>query len=198
MTLALFDFDGTITTKDSFLDFIFFCHGIPKTLLGILCNSPFLILMILKFYPRGKAKEKIWNHFFGGWAEDKFNACATNYVQNRLPQILRPQALKKLAWHKAQGHTIVIVSASFENYLAFWTNKEKVNLLATQGQVIDKRISGRLASKNCHGEEKIRRIKQKYHLKDFNHVAAYGDSRGDLALKTIATEFYYKPFRSKT
>lgn len=198
MTLAIFDFDGTITTKDSFLDFIVFCCGIPKTLLGILCNSPFLALMILKIYPRGKAKEKIWNHFFGGWSEDKFDSCVKNYVQNRLPKILRPQAIEKILWHKDQGHKVLVVSASFENYLNVWSKKESLDLIATEGEVQNGKITGRFASENCYGQEKVRRIRKKYNLKDFDDIYAYGDSRGDLALKTIATEFYYKPFRSKT
>lgn len=195
MTLAIFDFDGTITTKDSFLDFIFFCHGVPQTILGIFINSPFLILMILKIYPRGKAKEKIWNHFFGGWPEDKFDSCAKNYVQNHLPKIFRPQAIEKIGWHKTQGHKIVVVSASFENYLSVWCKKEDIDLIATQVEVKNEKITGVFASQNCYGEEKIRRIKEKFNLKNFDYVTAYGDSRGDLPLKTIANEFHYKPFR---
>ncbi len=198
MTLVLFDFDGTITTKDSFLDFIFFCHGIPKTLLGILCNSPFLAMMILKIYPRGKTKERIWNHFFGGWPQEKFTSCAQDFTQKRLTQILRPQALEKLAWHKAQGHTILIVSASFENYLSIWCKTKGVDLIATQAEVREEKLTGAFASPNCYAQEKIRRIQEKYNLKNFQYIYAYGDSRGDLPLKTIANEFHYKPFRSKT
>ena len=197
MTLAFFDFDGTITTQDSFLDFIFFCHGILRTLWGIAVNCLFLILMILKIYPRGKTKQKIWNHFFAGWTQAKFESYAKDYIQKRLPRILRPQALEKLAWHKTQGHKIVVVSASFENYLGFWCKKEEVNLLATQAEIKDGKITGQFASANCYGDEKLRRIQDAYNLKDFDFIYAYGDSRGDLPLKKIANEFYYKPFRTK-
>ncbi len=193
--LALFDFDGTITTKDSFLDFIFFCRGIPKTILGILINSPFLVLMIFKIYPRGKTKEKIWNYFFGRWPQEKFTTYAEDFTKKRLPQILRPQAIEKILWHKTQGHKIVVVSASFENYLSFWCKKEGIDLIATQVEIKDGKITGAFASQNCYGQEKVHRIKEKYNLKDFNDIIAYGDSRGDLPFKKIATEFHYKPFR---
>jgi phosphatidylglycerophosphatase C len=67
MTLAIFDFDGTISSKDSFEDFIFFTHGFTKTALGILFNSPVLVLYLLKIISNEQAKQKIFNYFYGGW-----------------------------------------------------------------------------------------------------------------------------------
>ena len=107
---------------------------------------------------------------------------------------LRPAALEKLNWHKKEGHTIVIVSASFEEYLKFWCKQEGIALLATTIEVKDGKFTGKFASPNCYGDEKIRRIKQTYNLQDFSHITAYGDTKGDLPLKEIAHEFHYKPF----
>ena len=55
--IAFFDFDGTITTKDSLLEFIRFYHGDIKTILGILILSPILVLYKMKIIPNYKAKE---------------------------------------------------------------------------------------------------------------------------------------------
>ncbi|MCB9772383.1 MAG: HAD family hydrolase [Candidatus Omnitrophica bacterium] len=195
MNLAIFDFDGTISTKDSFEDFIFFSHGRVKTVLGILKNAPTLLQYLFGSMSNSYAKEKIFTYFYQGWEITKFDQFAQRHALERLPKILRPQALEKLAWHKAQGHKIVIVSASFENYLGVWCKREGFELLATQLQVIDDKITGKFASNNCFGEEKINRLKQAYNLADFEFIYAYGDSRGDLPLKTIANEFHYKPFR---
>lgn len=196
MNLAIFDFDGTLSTKDSFEDFIFFTHGFTKTVLGFLFNSPVLILYLLKMISNEQAKQKIFAHFYGGWEEDQFNTLAFQYTQQCLPQILRPKALKRLAWHKKEKHKIVVVSASFENYLSAWCQKEGIDLIATQIEIKDGKLTGQFASANCYGDEKIRRINAVYNLKDFSTIYAYGDSRGDLPLKTIATEFHYKPFRT--
>lgn len=195
MNLAIFDFDGTISTKDSFEDFIFFCHGKVKTVCGLLQNSPTLLQYLFGSMSNSNAKERIFAHFYQNWEITKFDNFAQRHARERLPKILRPGALEKLAWHKAQGHKIVIVSASFENYLSVWCKKEGFDLLATQLHVIDNKITGKFASKNCYGEEKINRLKQAYNLADFEFIYAYGDSRGDLPLKTIANEFHYKPFR---
>ena len=196
MTLAIFDFDGTISTKDSFEDFIFFTHGFTKTVLGILINSPILVLYLLKIISNEQAKQKIFAHFYGGWEADRFKTLATQYTQKYLPKILRPKALERLAWHKKEGHKIVVVSASFENYLSGWCQNEGIDLIATQVEIKNDKLTGQFASPNCYGDEKIHRINQVFNLKDFSTIYAYGDSRGDLPLKTIATEFHYKPFRA--
>lgn len=196
MNLAIFDFDGTITTKDSFEDFILFSQGWMKTTVGLLKQAPALLQYLFGSMSNSEAKQKIFAHFYQGWETVKFDMYAEHYVKERLPQILRPAALEKLNWHKKEGHTIVIVSASFENYLHFWCQKEGVALLATKLEVKDGKFTGKFASPNCYGEEKIRRIKQAYNLKDFAHITAYGDTKGDLPLKEIAHEFHYKPFKN--
>jgi phosphatidylglycerophosphatase C len=50
------------------------------------------------------------------------------------------------------------------------------------------------ASRNCYGEEKVRRIKTSYNLDEFDHIYAYGDSEGDKAMLDLAHERYYKHF----
>ena len=195
MSLAIFDFDGTVTTKDSFADFIFYSHGVLRTLWGVLVVSPVLILYVLKVIPNGKAKQKVFAYFYKGWEKKDFEAAATRYIQERLTAIIRPAAMKRLEWHKEQGHRIVIVSASFENYLKPWCEAHGFDLLATRVEVKDGKLTGQFASKNCYGEEKVNRIKEAYHLGDFEFIYAYGDSQADKSLAKIADEFHFKPFR---
>lgn len=195
MILAIFDFDGTITKKDSFVEFIFYTHGTAKTFLNGLVLSPILILYFLKILPNWKTKEIFLTYFYKGWDKKRFNAAALNYSQKKLPQIIKKSAMEKLQWHKKEEHKVVVVSASFENYLQPWCQKEGLDLIATKVEFIDNKISGNFMGKNCYGEEKISRIKEKYNLKSFDCIYAYGDSKGDLALKNIASEFHYKTFQ---
>jgi hypothetical protein len=51
-----FDFDGTLTTRDTLLEFIRFVFGIRRMLFGFLIYSPLLILMKLRLYSNYKAK----------------------------------------------------------------------------------------------------------------------------------------------
>ena len=70
--LALFDFDGTLTRRDTFLEFIRFCFGSGRLYAGLLLFSPLLILMKLHLYPNGKAKQQVFSHFFQGMDEHRF------------------------------------------------------------------------------------------------------------------------------
>lgn len=195
MKLAIFDFDGTVTTRNSFADFILSTHGIVGALWGLLVLSPALMAYALGFIPNWKAKQRVFAYFYKGWEKGRFEAAAGEYAREKLPAIVRPVALQRVEWHKEQGHRVVIVSASFEDYLKPWCDARGADLLATQVEIKEGRLTGEFASGNCYGEEKLDRLKQAYHLNDFEFIYAYGDSKGDKVLAKIANEFQYKPFR---
>ena len=60
-----FDFDGTLTTSDTLLEFIKYAKGTGRFLMVFLMYSPMLVLMKLHLYPNWKAKQKIFKYFFG-------------------------------------------------------------------------------------------------------------------------------------
>lgn len=195
MQLALFDFDGTISSKDSLGDFIQYALGKPIYYTGLLKLSPVLIAYGLGFIPNDIAKEKLISHFFKGWNAAAFEKLASQYSVEQIDKIIRPEALKKINWHQQQGHKIVIVSASLECWLKAWCEKNGIELIATQLEVINGKLSGKFASKNCHGAEKVQRINKAYHLDRYDYIYAYGDSQGDKELLALANESFYKPFR---
>lgn len=194
-SLALFDFDGTITTDDSLIKFIRHTVGDMKTLWGMIMLSPMLITYKLKFIPNYRAKEKMLSYFFKGMNEQQFKEVAEEYSLKNIHMILRPKAMEKITWHKEQRHTVVIVSASIECWLKPWCDQNELELIATKLEMKDNIITGKLLSKNCYGIEKIHRVKEKYTLNDYEYVYAYGDSQGDKELLKLADESFYKPFR---
>ena len=195
MKFAIFDFDGTITRKDSLVQFILFTHGPVKTALGFILLSPVMLLYVLKLLPNGKTKEIVLTYCYKGWDVVQFNRLAAEFAKSDLNKIVRSSALEKINWHIHEGHRVVIVSASIENYLESWCWEHRVEVLGTRLEVVDGLLTGKIEGKNCHGEEKVRRIKEKYNLKDFDFIYAYGDTRGDLALKEIAQEFHYRTLK---
>ena len=72
MQLGLFDFDGTLTTKDSLLDFISFSKGKLKLVLGLFVLSPILVAYRFKLVKGGNAKESALKLFFGGMEYNSF------------------------------------------------------------------------------------------------------------------------------
>jgi len=195
MNLAIFDFDGTITDRDSFKDFIVFTHGPGKMLLGILALSPVLFLYLIKCLSSSRTKEFVITHFYRGWDQKRLQHLGERYAQDRLPQIIKQSALDRITWHQSKGDRVVVVSASPEIYLRPWCGQQRVELLATRLQVHEEKITGKIDGKNCVKEEKVTRLKEYLDLTSFGHITAYGDSAGDSGLKQIAHEFHYKSFR---
>ena len=195
MKLALFDFDGTITKNDSLIKFIRFVAGDAKTLWGMMLLSPILTAYKLKIIPNYKAKQIMFSYFFKGIAEHQFQKVTEEYSLKHIDTMLRPKAMERIAWHKEQEHTVVVVSASIECWLKPWCDRNGLDLIATKIEIKNGLVTGKLLTKNCYGIEKANKVKEVYILDDYDYIYAYGDSRGDRELLELASESFYKPFR---
>ena len=193
--LALFDFDGTVSFKDSMAGFVRHAVGRRVYYMGMLKISPVLAAYVLKLMRNDVAKAKMMTHFFGGWEARRFHEAARRYALDHLDAIVRPEAMERIRWHREQGHTVVIVSASMGCWLQPWCDKEGVALIASKMQIEAGRVTGALDGPNCYGEEKVRRIRAVYDLEDFETVYAYGDTAGDRPMLALADEGFFKPFR---
>lgn len=195
MQIAFFDFDGTITTDDSLLKFIRFVVGNFKFMQGLAALSPVLILYKLKVIPNYKAKQMMLSYFFKGMSEKSFSEVAKKYSLEHIDSIVREDAMKQIQWHRANGHRVVVVSASLECWLYPWCEKNGLELIGTRLEILDGIITGRLLTKNCYGIEKVNRIRARYNLEEYEYIYAYGDSSGDREMLELAQKKAYKPFR---
>ena len=187
-----FDFDGTLTTKDTLLEFIRFAKGTLAFGLGFMRYAHLLVLMKLGFYPNWKAKQKAFAHFFKGMPLSDFDAlCQTFAASSR--HLLRPKGIEAIEKALNERSEVLIISASIDNWVQpFFAN---VKVLGTQIEVTDGKLTGRFLTKNCYGEEKVNRLKAIYPNRQDYHLTAFGDSRGDKEMLAFADESYYKPFR---
>lgn len=192
-----FDFDGTLTKKDTLLEFIRFAKGTDKMSLGFLLFSPLLILMKLNLYPNWKAKQKLFSYFFKGMKITDFNALCTSFAQEN-KHLLRPTGKEKLRKIMAEEKaTVLIISASIDNWVRpfFDETYEKIQILGTQIEVKENCLTGRFTTKNCYGKEKVNRLTALYPHREAYELIAFGDSRGDKELLVYADKAFYKPFR---
>jgi HAD superfamily hydrolase (TIGR01490 family) len=176
------------------LDFIQFAIGKPTYYLGLLKQSPMLVSYLLKRTPNSDAKQKLLTHYFSQYTTKQFETVARTYAKEHLPRIIRPKALDRIQWHQKHNHRVVIVSASAEDWLKSWAENIKVELIASQLDKSDGMITGRLQGDNCHGAEKVARLKTYLNLNDYHCIYAYGDSPGDKEMLALADEAHYKPF----
>ena len=195
MKLVLFDFDGTLTKKDSFIDFIIFYKGRIKFYKGLIYNSPMLFLYALKIIDNSSAKEKLFSYFFKFENKHIFQNTSERYAKERLERILRPKGIEQIKWHKDNNHKIIIVSASIENWIDPWCQKNNIELIATKIEIKNNVLTGNFLTKNCYGKEKVKRLKNMVDLKNYEEIYSYGDSKGDNELLAISDFPIYKPFR---
>lgn len=193
MKIVAFDFDGTLTTKDTLIEFIRYARGNGAFLLGFLLFLPLLVLMKLGFYPNWKSKQKVFSYFFKGMTIEYFNALCQRFAQD-YRHILRPQGLVTLNKALSNGAEVLIVSASIDNWVQPFF--PEVDVLGTKIEIVDGVLTGRFITNNCYGQEKVNRILELFPNRSEYHLTAYGDSRGDKEMLAFADESYYKPFRA--
>lgn len=193
--IAFFDFDGTITTKDTLLEFIKYSKGSFRFYLGFLLNSPWLIAYKLKVISNQQAKEKVLAFFFRNTPLDAFQELCDRFAAEIVPGLLRVKALQEIARLQAAGASVVIVSASPENWIKSWADQIGASLLATRLEIADQRLTGKIQGHNCYGEEKPRRIQETYTLSDYREIYTYGDTSGDMPMLRLGTASFFKPFR---
>ncbi len=205
-----FDFDGTLTTSDTLLEFIKYAKGRGRFLMVFLMYSPLLVLMKLHLYPNWKAKQQIFAHLFAGMRIEKFDALCRGFAEES-QHLLRPKGITLLHEALVAGAQVFIVSASIDNWVRPFfdiRNLKGVQVLGTQIEVEDGKLTGRFKSNNCYGTEKVRRIQEALSMprtadtedkaisdRSLYEIEAFGDSRGDKEMLAFADKGHYKPFR---
>lgn len=193
-TIAVFDFDGTLTTKDSFLRFILFAAPWYK-ILGSVMVFPVVIFYFLGLVSNNTAKERVFSYFFGGISSKQFRKISEEFSIKRLGAIIRKIALEKAMWHKNQGHKLVIASASMEDWIRPWAKNHGFDdVIATMPEIKDNKLTGKFSGKNCSGEEKLRRFLNKYPDREKYFIYAYSDSKKDKPLLTLVDASFLKNF----
>ena len=192
--LVLFDFDGTLTAKDSFIAFLRASNSPQKFFSGLLFLSPVLIFYKLGIIPNWKAKEIVIRFFYRGMDAENFFGLCKSFSEKNIPMLVKENAVKKLKEHIAAGHRAAVVTASLEPYMEEWCRTIGVDLIGTRLEIAGGKITGRFDGNNCYGEEKAKRIRGKYSLDTFEKIIAYGDSRGDKEMLELAGEKFYRVF----
>ncbi len=195
MKIAFFDFDGTITTKDTFVEIIRFHHGSFKCYAGFLLLSPYIFAFKARLISNQRAKERVLKFFFGGYTRERFEEICRSFANGRLPELLRPKALKEIQSLQQKNIEVVVVSASPAEWIRPWANTLGITVLSSSLFLENDKITGRLQGKNCHGREKVQRIEAAYTLSQYSDIYAYGDSSGDKEMLAMADYAFFKPFR---
>ncbi|RYE36102.1 MAG: HAD-IB family hydrolase [Sphingobacteriales bacterium] len=192
MDLALFDFDGTITSKDTFTSFIHFAVRPKKLALGKIFLAPLVAGYKLGIFPGSILRSSVSWLGFKNEQESDLNAVGLKYSQEFLPTVIRPKALERIEWHKNRGDVVVVVSASLSVYLTNWCKNYGINLICTELESKNGVLTGYYQQGDCSYARKASRILQKFNPSDYSMIYAYGDTKEDFAMLDLAQKKYYR------
>lgn len=183
--IAVFDFDGTLTSRDTLPDFIRFVFGGRRMVQGFMLFAPQIVLMKLHLMSNHAVKERLLRYFFGGMMQSELERYGRDYAE-RAMALLRDDVRCEFDAHVKNGDDVYVVSASLEE----WVRPVcmKIGAKSVIGTRFDTK-SGRYASPNCYGAEKVRRFREVEPERDTYHLKAYGDSRGDKEMFAFADEY---------
>lgn len=192
MNLALFDFDGTITTREMFPDFMHFAVAPRRLALGKVLLAPLVIGYKLGIVAGTLVRARVVDFGFRGVGETEFQHAGERFARQVLPGVVRPMALERIRWHQAQGDTVVVVSGAFDVYLSHWCQSMRLDLICSSLEAGDGVLTGRYRGEQCVGKEKTRRIREAYPVDDYPLVYAYGDTKEDLDMLKLADKQYFR------
>ena len=192
--VAYFDFDGTISNRDTFVPFLIFTVGswsffrkLPKLL-------PILFKYLCRIINNSQAKEATLKVVLKNYKFPFVDHKAKSFALTRLNKYIKPAIYAKLEWHREHHHTLILVSANLGIYLRYWAQLHKIDyVIATEVEFDEnQRINGCLATPNCYAEEKVLRIEKCLLDKQLNfcYSYGYGNSAGDYAMLNYVSEAY--------
>lgn len=193
--VAAFDFDGTLTRKDSFMRFLAWKRPRAAFVIDVAVTTPTLLLYAAGIVENDAHKMALFARQFGGSRYRVFQQSAAEFAGTRIPGLLRTDAVRRLRAHVARGHHVVIVTASIPEWIAPWAVTEGVSdVIGSDLEIRDGKITGKLRGVNCYGAEKVRRLLALRPDRHSYTLIAYGDSRGDKEMLAEADMPYYRRF----
>lgn len=200
--VAAFDFDGTLTRRDTLLPYLAIGLGWAGFGVVMLQCAPWLLAYALRLLPNHVAKARLLRLAFSGRTTAEVDGWTTRWMAS-LPAQLRPDALAQLAAHQRAGHCCVMVSASPDVYLQRAARQLGFDALVCTEMAVTRGVfTGNMQTPNCHGEQKVIRLRawlagQDWCAKDVT-LHAYGDTPADQPMLRMAGHAWYRgqPWRA--
>ena len=195
--IVAFDFDGTLTIRDSFTEFLRWRAGAGGWALGLVRMAPALAAYA-RDRDRGRIKAASVREFLRGVDRATLETEAERFADRIWDRFMRPDALEVWKAWGAKGAHRVIVTASPETTVAPFARRLGAEALLGTPLVFDgeDRVTGAFASPNCRGQEKVDRLRAAYG-EDLRLAAAYGDTSGDREMLEIADHKGWRQFKRR-
>ena len=191
--LYFFDFDGTLTYKDTMFLFLKFYNS-AKFNFQFLKHIPLFILLKLKLASAEKVKKSFISSILKGQSKTKIEEKSQQFFEKYYPEIIRENAIEFIQNIDREHTESYLVTASLDIWVKPFAEKFKMNLLATRAEFKNDIFTGNFVGNNCNGGEKVHRIKEALQGKKFDKTIAFGDTSGDKEMLEWANESHFEFF----
>ena len=191
--LYCFDFDGTLTYKDTMFLYLKF-YNTSKFRMQFIKHIPLFTLLKLNLLDAEKVKKSFISSILKGQSKAKIEKKSQEFFERYYPEIFRENALDFIKNIDYSQTDCYVVSASLDIWVKPFAEKFKMNLIATKAEFKNDIFTGNFVGKNCNGLEKVNRIKEEISDKKYDKTIAFGDTSGDQQMLDWANEGQYKFF----
>ncbi len=191
--IAIFDFDGTITSKSTTLPFLHYIWGY-RFYGKLLKNLNTLITYKLKRINIDDLNTKIIQQFLMNFTQSELLDLGQRFSDEVMPNYILNSAIERLRWHKQQGHFCLLATSAYQIYIDPWATQQKFDaVVSTNIHFEQNKPTGNLKGLSCYGPEKLNRIRELIGDAKINY--AYGDSEGDKEMLKAAEQSFYRHFK---
>jgi len=191
--LYCFDFDGTLTYKDTMFMYLRFYDPV-KFRLQFLKHVPLFILLKLKLVETEKVKKSFIASILKGQTKEKIEKKSRQFFERYYPEIIRENALDFIKNIDHENTRSLLVTASLDIWAKPFAEAFQMQLVATKAEFKNEVFTGNFIGKNCNGEEKLIRIKAEIINEKYDKTIAFGDTSGDRPMLSWANEGHYQFF----
>lgn len=193
--IVAFDFDGTLTVRDSFTAFLKWRTPKARYNGAMLRLAPAAVSYAFN-RDRGRIKAAAVKEFLAGVPREALEEEARAFAKVMAPRLLRPDAVEVWRRWRQRRAKLVIVTASPDVVVAPFARGLGADLLLGTELAYDDqdRVTGAFLGPNCRGPEKVARLRAQFGP-DVRLTAAYGDTSGDHEMLQIADEAGYRVFK---
>jgi phosphatidylglycerophosphatase C len=184
--VVAFDFDGTLTVRDSFTAFLRWRAGPLRFVAGLARLAPASLGYLID-RDRGRIKAAATREFLGGLTRAELESQAHDFAARHAERLFRPDALATWREWRERSVSLVIVTASPTALVRPFADMLQADALIGTELAYDDhdRVTGGFLTPNCRGPEKVTRLEARFGP-DLRLAAAYGDTAGDREMLAIA------------